>query len=160
MGTLYADDVRVRAALFVLSGETVRHAAEVFRASVAAAVTWRRRHRATGAAAARAIGGRGRDVMAAEEPLQRAVAEPMAALRQRDAPFPGGDVRGRRRERPDPARAAVAPGGPGRASPRTRARARHRAMARTRRHRQQDTPAKIARQRLPQANRPPSRLTS
>lgn len=115
MGTLYADDVRVRAALVVLSGETVRHAAEVFRASVAAAVTWRRRHRATGAAAARAIGGRGRDVMAAEEPLQRAVAEPMAALRQRDAQFPGGDVRGRRRERPDPARAAVAPrpAGPG-----------------------------------------------
>jgi hypothetical protein len=115
MGKPYADDGRARVALFVLSRETVGHAAEVFRASVAAAVTWRQRHRATGAAAARAIGGRRRDVMAAEDPLQRAVAEPMAALRQRDAKFPGGDVRGRRRERPDPARAAVAPrrAGPG-----------------------------------------------
>jgi transposase len=34
----YSDDLRERVALFVLSGETVRHAAEVFRVSVASAV--------------------------------------------------------------------------------------------------------------------------
>jgi transposase len=36
----YSDDLRERVALFVLSGETVRHAAEVFRVSVASGVKW------------------------------------------------------------------------------------------------------------------------
>ena len=59
-----SDALRERVALFVLSGETVRGAAEVFRVSVASAVKWTQRHRATGSAAARPMGGRRHDVMA------------------------------------------------------------------------------------------------
>jgi len=79
----YSDDLRERVALFVLSGETVRHAAEVFRVSVASAVKWTQRHRATGSAAARPMGGRRHDVMAPERDyaLARLAEQPSLALR-------------------------------------------------------------------------------
>ena len=79
----YSDDLRERVALFVLSGETVRHAAEVFRVSVASAVKWTQRRRTTGTAAAKAMGGRRRDVMAAgrDYALARLAGHPSLALR-------------------------------------------------------------------------------
>jgi transposase len=87
MGKPYSDDLRERVALFVLSGETVRRAAEVFRVSVASAVKWAQRHRATGSAAARAMGGRRRDVMAAgrDYALARLAEQPSLALRRLQA---------------------------------------------------------------------------
>ena len=79
----YSDDLRARVALFVLSGETVRHAAEVFRVSVASAVKWTQRYRATGSAAAKAMGGRRRDVMAGgrDYALARLAEHPSLSLR-------------------------------------------------------------------------------
>ena len=79
----YSDDLRERVALFVLSGETVRRAAEVFRVSVASAVKWTQRHRATGSAAAKAMGGRRHDVMAGgrDYALARLAAHPSLSLR-------------------------------------------------------------------------------
>jgi len=65
MAKPYSDDLRERVALSVLSGETVRHAAEVFRVGVASAVKWTQRHRESGSSAARPVGWRRRDVMAA-----------------------------------------------------------------------------------------------
>lgn len=79
----YSDDLRERVVLFVLSGETVRRAAEVFRVSVASAVKWTQRYRATGSAAAKAMGGRRHDVMASERDyaLARLAEQPSLALR-------------------------------------------------------------------------------
>ena len=79
----YSDDLRERVERFVLSGETVRHAAEVFRVSVASAVKWAQRHRETGSAAAKAMGGRRRDVMAKgrDHALARLAEHPSLALR-------------------------------------------------------------------------------
>lgn len=79
----YSDDLRERVALFVMSGETVRHAAEVFRVSVASVVKWTRRHRETGTAAARPMGGRRRDVMAEgrDYALARLAEHPSLTLR-------------------------------------------------------------------------------
>ena len=78
-----SNDLRERVALFVLSGETVRHAAEVFRVSVASAVKWAQRHRETGSAAARAMGGRRHDVMAGgrDHALAQLAAHPSLSLR-------------------------------------------------------------------------------
>ena len=83
MAKAYSDDLRERVALFVLSGETVRHAAAVFRVSVASAMKWTQRHRATGTAAAKAMGGRRRDVMADGRAyaLARLAEHPSLALR-------------------------------------------------------------------------------
>jgi transposase len=79
----YSDDLRERVALFVLSGATVRHAAAVFRVSVASVVKWTQRHRATGSAAARPMGGRRHDVMAPgrDYALARLAAQPSLTLR-------------------------------------------------------------------------------
>ena len=79
----YSDDLRERVALFVLSGETVRHAAEVFRVSVSSAVKWAQRQRGTGTAAAKPMGGRRHDVMAAgrDYALARLAENPSLALR-------------------------------------------------------------------------------
>ena len=83
MVTPASDDLGERVALFVLSGETVRHAADVFGVSVASEVTWTERHRATGSAAARPMGGRRRDVMAPGRgsALARLAGHPSPALR-------------------------------------------------------------------------------
>jgi transposase len=83
MVTPASDDLGERVALFVLSGETVRHAADVFGVSVASEVTWTERHRATGSAAARPMGGRRRDVMAPGRgsALARLAGHPSLALR-------------------------------------------------------------------------------
>ena len=83
MAKPYSDDLRERVALFVLSGETVRHLAEVFRVSVAPAVKWTQRLRATGSAAAKAMGGRRHDVMAEgrDYALARLAAHPSLGLR-------------------------------------------------------------------------------
>ena len=92
----YSDDLRERVALFVLSGETVRHAAEVFRVSVASAVKWTQRRRTTGTAAARAMGGRRRDVMAAgrDYALARLAGHPSLALRALQAELAERGVKG------------------------------------------------------------------
>jgi transposase len=64
MVTPSSHDLGERVALFVLSGETVRHAADVFGVSVASVVTWTERRQATGSAAAKPMGGRRREMMA------------------------------------------------------------------------------------------------
>lgn len=83
-----SDDLRARVALFVLSGETVRRAAAVFRVSVASAVKWTQRYRATGSAAARPMGGRRRDVMAAGAVAAGAVAAASGQDRSRAPGLP------------------------------------------------------------------------
>lgn len=79
----YPDDLRERVALFVISGETVRHAAEVVRVSVASAVKWTQRHRETGRASAKPMGGRRHDGMAEgrDYALARLAEHPSLALR-------------------------------------------------------------------------------
>lgn len=91
----YSDDLRERVALLVLSGETVRRAAEVFRVSVASAVKWTQRYRATGSAAARPMGGRRHDVMAAgrDDALARLAEHPSLALRALQAELAERGVR-------------------------------------------------------------------
>lgn len=83
MGKPCSDDLREREALFVLPGKTLRHAAEVFRVSVASAVKWSQRHRQSGSAAAKAMGGRRRHVMAEgrDYALARLAEHPSLTLR-------------------------------------------------------------------------------
>jgi transposase len=79
----------------VLSGETVRRSAEVFRVSVASAVTWTQRYRATGSAAAKPMGGRRHDAMAAgrDDALARLAEHPSLALRALQADLAERGVR-------------------------------------------------------------------
>ena len=58
MGRPYSLDLRERVAAFVVSGGTCREAASRFDVSVATAVRWAQRLRATGSAAALRMGGR------------------------------------------------------------------------------------------------------
>ncbi len=56
MGRAYTDDLRKRVAASVLGGRACRATAALFGVSVASAVKWSQRHRATGSAAARPLG--------------------------------------------------------------------------------------------------------
>jgi transposase len=57
MPRAYSNDLRARVARSVLSGRSCRETASLFGVSVASAVKWSQRLRATGSAAARPVGG-------------------------------------------------------------------------------------------------------
>lgn len=63
MARPYSDDLRERVAASVLGGRSCRKTARLFGVSVASAVKWSQRQRATGSAAARPMGGRRRRVL-------------------------------------------------------------------------------------------------
>ena len=58
MARAYSLDLRERVVAFVTSGQTVRAASATFGISVASAVKWTQRLRATGSAAAKPMGGK------------------------------------------------------------------------------------------------------
>ena len=58
MARPYSFDLRERVVAFVTSGQTVRAASTTFGVSVASAVKWTQRLRATGSAAAKPMGGK------------------------------------------------------------------------------------------------------
>jgi transposase len=63
----YSDDLRARVAASVLGGRSSRETARLFGVSVASAVKWSQRLRATGSAAAHPMGGRRPRVLASEQ---------------------------------------------------------------------------------------------
>jgi transposase len=67
MARAYSDDLRDRVARSVVSGRSVRETAQLFGVSVASAVKWSQRLRATGSAAARSRGGLRPRLLALEE---------------------------------------------------------------------------------------------
>lgn len=62
----YSDDLRERVAMAVAGGMTCRTAARLFQVSPASVVKWSQRRRATGSAAAKAMGGVRRAVLAGQ----------------------------------------------------------------------------------------------
>ena len=66
MARAYSLDLRERVVGAVLSGQSCRAVAEVFGVSVASVVKWSQRHRATGSAAAKPMGGQRPFVLEAE----------------------------------------------------------------------------------------------
>jgi transposase len=58
MPRAYSLDLRERVVAAVASGESCRKVAKVYQVSVASVVKWSQRHRATGSAAARPMGGK------------------------------------------------------------------------------------------------------
>ena len=62
----YSDDLRARVAASVVAGRTCRASADLFGVSIASAVKWSQRLRKTGSAAAKAMGGVRRSVLAGE----------------------------------------------------------------------------------------------
>jgi len=72
MGRPYSDDLRTRVAASVVAGRSCRAVAEVFGVSAASAVKWSQRLRQTGSAAAKAMGGARRAVLAGERDWLRA----------------------------------------------------------------------------------------
>jgi transposase len=83
MARAYSDDLRERVARAVLSGRSVREAADLFGVSVASAVKWSQRLRATGSAAARPRVGRPGRMLASEQPwlLARLTEQPDLTVR-------------------------------------------------------------------------------
>lgn len=67
MARAYSDDLRERVAVAVLSGRSVREVAATFGVSVASAVKWSQRLRATGSAGSRPMGGYKQRVLAGEQ---------------------------------------------------------------------------------------------
>lgn len=84
MAGAYSLDLRSRVVAAVDAGSTCRAVAETFGVSVASVVKWSQRHRATGSAAARPMGGRRHDVLGAERGwlLARIAAKPDATVRE------------------------------------------------------------------------------
>lgn len=76
MARPYSNDLRDRVASAVLSGRSCREVAGIFGVSVASVVKWSQRHRATGTAAARRMGGHRKPVL---EPYRALVLERLAA---------------------------------------------------------------------------------
>lgn len=66
MAKPYSNDLRERVVGSVASGRSCRETARLFDVSVASVVKWSQRHRATGSAAARPMGGRRRPVLDGE----------------------------------------------------------------------------------------------
>ena len=66
MARPYSNDLRERVAGSVASGRSCRETARLFGVSVASVVKWSQRHRATGSAASRPMGGKKRPVLEAE----------------------------------------------------------------------------------------------
>ena len=76
MARPYSNDLRERVAAAVLSGRSCREVAGLFGVSVASVVKWSQRHRATGSAAARRMGGHRKPIL---EPYRALVLERLAA---------------------------------------------------------------------------------
>jgi len=83
MARAYSNDLRERVARSVLSGRSVRETAALFGVSVASAVKWSQRLRATGSAASRRVGGRRPRLLAAEQAwlLARMAEQPDLTMR-------------------------------------------------------------------------------
>ena len=83
MGRGYSDDLRERVVGSVASGRSCRATAALFGVSVATAVRWAHRHRATGSVAAKPQGYRHPRSLAAERGwlLERLAAKPDVTLR-------------------------------------------------------------------------------
>ena len=67
MARPYSDDLRERVARSMIAGRSARATAQLFGVSVASAVKWPQRLRATGTAAARPMGGHRKRILAAEQ---------------------------------------------------------------------------------------------
>ena len=83
MARAYSDDLRERVASSVVGGRSVRETARLFRVSVASAVKWSQRLRATGSAASRPTGRKQERSLAGEREwlLARLEAVPDLTLR-------------------------------------------------------------------------------
>ena len=83
MARPYSNDLRERVAGSVASGRSCRETARLFGVSVASVVKWSQRHRATGSAVARPMGGRRQPVLAAERGwlLARVAEQPELTVR-------------------------------------------------------------------------------
>src|SRR5690606_36315585 len=83
MGRGYSNDLRERVTASILGGRSCRETAKLFGVSVATAVRWSQRHRASGSAASRPQGYRHPRSLAAERDwlLERLAAKPDATLR-------------------------------------------------------------------------------
>jgi len=67
MAKPYSDDLRDRVARSMVEGRSARETARLFGVSVASAVKWSQRLRATGSAAARPMGGHRKRILASEQ---------------------------------------------------------------------------------------------
>ena len=67
MAKPYSDDLRERVARSVLDGRSIRETARLFGVSVASAVKWSQRLRATGSAASRPMGGHRKRILSSEQ---------------------------------------------------------------------------------------------
>jgi len=94
MARPYSDDLRERVARSVLDGRSCRQTARLFGVSVASAVKWSQRHRATGSAAARAMGGKRRRVLLLEQDwiLARLAQQPDLTVRALAAELAGRGI--------------------------------------------------------------------
>lgn len=79
----YSNDLRERVARSMLDGRSARATAQLFGVSVASAVKWSQRLRATGTAAARPMGGHRKRILASEQAwlLARLAARPDLTVR-------------------------------------------------------------------------------
>ncbi|WP_294339495.1 IS630 family transposase [uncultured Sphingomonas sp.] len=95
MARPYSQDLRERVVLYVASGATCRQAAARFGGGVATAVRWSHRHRTTGDASARPMGGSRCAVLAGERDwlLARIAEKPDLTLRAIVAELAGRGVR-------------------------------------------------------------------
>lgn len=84
MARPYSNDLRERVAAAVASGRTCREVAAIFGVSVASAVKWSQRQRATGSAAAKQMGGYRKRLLEPhrELVLQRMLKDPHITVRQ------------------------------------------------------------------------------
>ena len=83
MAKPYSDDLRERVAGSVASGRSCRETARLFGVSVASVVKWSQRQRATGSAAAKAMGGKRPPVLEGERAwlLARLAEQPELTVR-------------------------------------------------------------------------------
>ena len=83
MARPYSDDLRERVAGSVASGRSCRETAQLFGVSVASVVKWSQRHRATGSAGAKPMGGKRPRVLEAEQAwlLARLAEQPELTVR-------------------------------------------------------------------------------
>lgn len=90
----YSLDLRERVAAQVMAGESVRSVAAVFTVSVASAVRWSQRWRATGDVRPGKMGGHRKPILSSERPwiMERIAHEPEVTLRQLVAELAGRGV--------------------------------------------------------------------
>lgn len=94
MAKPYSDDLRERVAASIVGGRSCRETARLFGVSVASAVKWSQRQRATGSAAAKPMGGRRRPVLLGEQDwlLARLAEQPDLTVRALAAELAGRGV--------------------------------------------------------------------